>query len=379
MKHHCSISKGLLLITLPLTTIGCEGGDDYGAAPLAALDAEVRAPDDNPVTEEKSALGRLLFFDPVLSANNEVACATCHHPSLAYADGRDLAVGFGGTDLGPDRKPGNEFPHVGRNAPSVLNVAFNGLMAADDQVNPTEAPMFWDSRLKGLEAQVLDPIRTPSEMSGSGVTAEDAIANAVSRVAAIPEYAQRFEQAFGTPGVDADRLAKSLATYVRSLVTRNSPFDRFRRGDATALTSEQQEGLAVFERIGCATCHGGPMLTNWSMHKLGVAENPARTTPDEGSGDFRFRTPSLRNVALTAPYMHNGTQATLDDVVDFYLEAKSLHPQVADVDIDPQTVTPAERLALIRFMEALTDDDFSKSVPDSVPSGLPVPRASAEE
>jgi len=369
-----SIRRSISIPLLCLFAAACGDDDDYGGAPLAALDAEVVAPDDNPISDEKSRLGRLLFFDSVLSASEAVACATCHHPAFAYADGRGLSAGFGGTGLGPDRQPGTQFPHVGRNAPTVLNVAFNGLMSADGIVQPDQAPMFWDSRIRGLEAQVLEPIITPSEMAGSGITAEDALANAVARVAAIPEYAQLFASAFGSPGVDAERLAKALATYVRSLVTRDSPFDRFQRGDQNALDAEAQQGLEVFERIGCATCHGGPMLSNWSLHVLGVAEHPSRAAPDEGAGAFRFRTPSLRNVALTAPYMHNGTQATLDEVVDFYLDARSLHPQVSGIDIAPQTVTPAERLALLRFLESLTDEGFSRAVPAAVPSGLPVPQ-----
>ncbi|MEM9803099.1 MAG: cytochrome c peroxidase [Planctomycetota bacterium] len=348
--------------------------DDDGE-PIFALDAPVPAPASNPITEEKAALGRLLFFDPILSATGDVACATCHLPTFAFADGIDLTIGVGGTGVGPDRVPGTEFPHAGRNSQSLLNVAFNGLRSNDSGIDPSTAPMFWDNRTFGLEAQVLEPIASDAEMRGSTLLEEEAVPEALERLRGITEYVDLFEDVFGPGGIDDERLSFALATYVRTLVVRNSPFDRFQRGDENALTPEERRGMNIFHDAECSECHSGPMLSDYSLMTIGVAPHPDRATIDGGGGTFNFRTPSLRNVALTAPYMHNGTLATLEEVVEFYSDGFSLHPNVSGTDIEPADLGFADRQALVAFMEALTDTNFDHSVPDSVPSGLPVPGA----
>lgn len=349
---------------------GDEGG--YGDTSLAALDAAVVAPATNPISPEKASLGRLLFFDPVLSATGDVACGTCHIPELAYTDGLPLAIGVGGTGLGPDRVAGVEFPHAGRNAPSLLNVAFNGLVGTGEGFDPNASPMFWDHRTSGLEAQVLQPIASAAEMRGSAAPEHEALPQAIARLTAIEEYVELFEQAFGPGGIDEQRLAHALATYVRSLVVRDSPFDRFLRGDESALSAQQQLGFEFFQSASCNNCHSGPMLSDWSLRTLGVGPHPDLLEHDEGAGGFRFRSVSLRNVELTAPYMHNGTLQTLEEVVDYYLLAESAHPSVPHIEIAPVQATQAERLALVAFLEALTDTNFPQGVPASVPSGLPV-------
>lgn len=371
-QHSKGIGRAAAALSL-LLLAACDDDDGYGGETISALDASVRAPLDNPFTEAKSELGKLLFFDPILSATSDIACGTCHIPALAYTDGLPLAIGMGGTGLGPGRVPGLEFPNAGRNTPTLMNVAFNGLQEGEEFQDPARAPMFWDHRVRGLEDQVLEPIRTASEMRGSAVLEEDAIPDAVQRLSGIPEYVTLFEQAFGPGGIDETRLSRALATYVRSLVTRNSPFDRFMRGDAAAMTAQQQRGMEVFEEADCAGCHNGPMLSDWSLKRLGVGTNPDRPTADEGAGDFRFRSASLRNIELTAPYMHNGTMATLEEVVDFYAAGNSLHPDVQGNDLERQDISGNDRRALVAFLEALTDTDFDHTVPASVPSGLPVP------
>ncbi|MEM8710787.1 MAG: cytochrome c peroxidase [Planctomycetota bacterium] len=354
-----------------------DGDGGYGGETLSALNAAVQAPADNPVTDEKAALGRLLFFDPILSAASDVACGTCHIPAFAYADGLALAIGTGGSGVGPDRVPGLEFPNAGRNAPSLLNVAFNGLGVTSEGFWPSRSPMFWDHRIRGLEAQVLEPIRAAAEMRGSSVLEEDAVPEALQRLAAIPEYVDLFDDAFGSPGIDETRLSYALATYIRTLVVRNSPFDRFMRGDEGAMTPQQQRGMEVFDEAECAGCHNGQMFSDWSLKSLGVGPNPDRPGNDEGAGNFRFRSASLRNVELTAPYMHNGTLATLEEVIDFYAAGVSVHPSVSSNDLEPQSISSSDKLALISFLEALTDTGFDHDVPDSVPSGLQVPGSSS--
>ena len=349
-------------------------------------------------------LGRLLFWDPILSGNKDVACATCHHPDFAYADGRQLSLGPGSVGLGPSRTDltGGAIPVVKRNSPTVLNTVFNGTGrrrrnrgsnavprpdGTSSSVDQSRAPMFWDSRMRSLESQALEPIKAFEEMRGSAYAEEVAVDSVVARLRAIPEYVSLFQEAFGSgTSISADGLAEAIASFQRSLVAMNSPFDRFRAGDRTALTAQQQRGRRAFDEAGCDRCHRGLMFSNYSLHAEGVGENPLLSEPDEGAGRFRFRTPTLRNVALTAPYMHNGMLATLPDVLRFYDDGRSENPNVVNrrrgggderraqlsrsfrrVD----DMSDQEMHDIVAFLEALTDEDFDRAIPPRVPSGLP--------
>ena len=360
-------------------------------------------------------LGRLLFWDPVLSGELDVACATCHHPDFAYADGRDLALGVRAMGLGPDRVDlsGGEIPVLERNTPTVLNIAFNGverrrrrggrrgdefarLPASVDAETEARAPMFWDRRVRGLEAQALVPLTIREEMRGDAYAEEVAVDSVVARLRAIPEYVAFFREVYGPDTrIEADHVASAIVAFERSLVTRNSPYDRFLAGEEDALTQQQRRGLEEFDNADCTNCHDGPMLSDFDLVAEGVAENPLLAEPDVGDGRFRFRTPTLRNVALTAPYMHNGMLETLEDVLEFYDRGRSENPNVVDRrgrrrgdDADvPGTQIARGRLSgqfrgvdnmseremadIVAFLEALTDPDFDRTVPESVPSGLP--------
>ncbi len=344
-------------------------------------------------------LGRLLFWDPILSGGKDVACATCHHPDFAYADGRDLSLGPGSVGLGPARTDltGGRIPVVKRNSPTVLNTVFNGLdrrrrrRGSDGtsvSVDQSRAPMFWDNRMRSLEAQALEPIKAFEEMRGSAYAEDVAVDSAVARLQAIPEYVALFQEAFGPEtSISADQLAGALAAFQRSLVAMNSPFDRFRAGDSTALTAEQQRGFREFDDAGCDRCHRGLMFSDYDLEAEGVRENPRLSEPDEGAGRFRFRTPSLRNVALTAPYMHNGILATLADVLRFYDNGRSENPNVINRRRGEDAEEGVARLSrsfrrvddmsdremhdIVAFLGALTDEDFDKTIPTRVPSGLP--------
>ena len=343
-------------------------------------------------------LGRLLFWDPILSGGKDVACATCHHPDFAYADGRDLSLGPGSVGLGPARTDltGGRIPVVKRNSPTVLNTVFNGLdrrrrrRGSDGtsvSVDQSRAPMFWDNRMRSLEAQALEPIKAFEEMRGSAYAEDVAVDSAVARLQAIPEYVALFQEAFGPEtSISADQLAGALAAFQRSLVAMNSPFDRFRAGDSTALTAEQQRGFREFDAAGCDRCHRGLMFSDYDLKAEGVRENPRLSEPDEGAGRFRFRTPSLRNVALTAPYMHNGILATLADVLRFYDNGRSENPNVINRRRGEDAEEGVARLSrsfrrvddmsdremhdIVAFLGALTDEDFDKTIPTRVPSGL---------
>ena len=380
----------LLLVGCVTTTVATAGRSNTAAeARLAALPTSPTAPADNPSTPERVALGRLLFWDPILSGQQDVACATCHHPAFGYSDGLDLSIGASGAGLGPGRSfvTGQTPRLVKRNSQTILNVAFNGLTAGSDAV-PASAPMFWDLRVRSLEAQALEPIKALEEMRGDAHPEDRAVPAAVSRLNAIPEYRRLFARAFGGSRPVADRnLGRALAAFQRTLVAANSPFDRYMRGDTAALSAEQVRGMERFQSVGCINCHNGPMFSDFATHVLAVPDSPKLPESDSGvNKTYAFRTPSLRNLSATAPYMHNGTFSTLGDVVNFYRQisrgggrrggggARGVNAQVSREQIDPLArqlnMRGRGQQDLIAFLRALDDPDFDRTVPERVPSGL---------
>ncbi len=344
---------------------------------LSALPKTLKAPPDNPLTAGRVALGRLLFWDPILSGNKDVACATCHHPRFGYAENRDLSIGVNGTGLGGNRRflSPNSIPFVKRNSQTVLNVAFNGIGQLG-QYTPADAPMFWDVRVKSLETQALEPIKSFEEMRGDAYPEDKAVSTVLARLDAIPEYRSLFTEEFGgRNAVTEANLGKALAAFQRSLVTHNSPFDRFMRGDSNAMTRVQVQGMRRFERIGCANCHNGPMFSDYLPHVLGVPDNVKLPESDPGIKDtpYAFRTASLRNLAYTSPYMHSGVYPTLEEVIEFYDDAPE-NPNIGRRQVDPLVLRlrnpDRESDLLIEFLNALNDDSFDKTIPAQVPSGL---------
>ena len=281
---------------------------------IASLPEYVPIPDTNEMTPEKISLGKQLFWDPILSGNKDVACATCHHPDKGYADALELSIGVGGIGLGEQRL-GNTLAQ--RNAHTVVNSAFNGI-TIDNEVNPLNAPMFWDNRALSLEEQALLPLLSKEEMRGTFISEGALFDTIVNRLNVIPEYKLAFQNAFGTNEINTDRIAKAIASFERILVANNSPFDQYMRGDTLAMSQKQINGMNAFVNVGCAECHSGPMFSNYQLHVLGVPDNPKLPNSDSGTGDYAFRTPTLRNLEFTAPYMHNGVQSSLQEVMDFY-------------------------------------------------------------
>jgi cytochrome c peroxidase len=379
-------------VTVIVATVG--HSSTAAQARLAALPEKAPAPADNPSTPERLALGRLLFWDPILSGEKDVACATCHHPAFGYSDGLDLSIGANGVGLGPSRAfaEGHSPRLVKRNSQTVLNVAFNGLTAEANAV-PASAPMFWDLRVRSLETQALEPIKALEEMRGGAYPDDRAVPAAVARLNANPEYRRLFGRAFGgnTPVSEAN-LGRALAAFQRTLVASNSPFDRYMRGDTTAMSADQVRGMERFQSVGCINCHSGPMFSDFATHVLAVPDSSKLPESDSGANKtYAFRTPSLRNLSVTAPYMHNGAFATLPDVVNFYQRisrgggrggrgggggGRGLNAQVSRDQIDPL----ARRLNmrgrgggqrdLIAFLRALDDPNFDRTIPERVPSGL---------
>ena len=262
------------------------------------LDAYVPAPDTNPITVEKILLGKKLFFDKRLSADSSIACASCHDPAQAFTDRNPVALGIR-NQKGP------------RRSPRLINRAWG-------------RDFFWDGRAPSLEAQVLQPIANPLEMAST----PEAAALRVS--------------------LTVTELRNALATYVRSIVSGNSPYDRYLAGETTALSTIQLAGLQLFRgKAQCIACHMGPNLTDERFHNTG-----AGNATDLGRAG-KFKTPGLREAARTAPYMHDGSIATLAEVIDFYDQGGAPKRGELDPDIVKLNLSAGEKQALLAFLEAL--------------------------
>ncbi len=305
---------------------------------------------ENPTTPEKVELGRLLYFDPILSRNNDMSCATCHNPDLGFTDGLQQAVGADGTVLP-------------RSAMSLWNVAYN-------------TNFFWDGRASTLEEQTNTPLTASDEMAGSPE-------EILSELKAIPAYASQFEKAFGSAGsVTYENVQNAIAAFERTLLTNNSPFDRYAEGEVNALTPAQRRGLAIFRSAGtrCFECHAAPTFADDSFSVTGVPDLPGqehdagRAEVESTSLDGAFKAPTLRNIALTAPYMHNGSFSTLGEVVDFYAKGggRAHGGENVDIQVLGFDLSQQDKSDLVAFLYALTDETSLPEFPESVPSGLPV-------
>jgi len=333
-------------------------------------------PSDNPYSLEKVKLGKNLFWDPILSGNKDVACVTCHHPENGYAENLELSIGVGGVGLSRFRQNGTL---VKRNAHTVLNTAYNGIDASGTYFAET-APMFWDNRNNSLEEQAIQPILSEEEMRGTMITVGAIIDTIIIRLNNIPYYKNQFETVFGSEGITEENIGKAIATFERTLTANNSRFDKFANGDKNALSSLELRGMMNFTEAGCANCHNGPMFSDYKLHVLAVPENDKLLTPDNGNGKFAFRTPTLRNLELTAPYMHNGVFGTLEEVLNFYENFEggegesNQNPQVLESELDKKLlnlqVDDNKIASIIAFLNTLNDNNFDSEVPSEVPSGL---------
>lgn len=344
MRAHLLKTRLTVLAALGFSTLGIGlsacAGTQAPAAPVRATGLgmqtsraawrEIPAPPDNPVTQAKVELGFRLWFEPRLSGNGRMTCGTCHHHNRGFSNGQRNAEGIHG-------RRGR------RNVPTIYAAA-----GATEQ--------FWDGRAASLEAQALGPITDPLEMDAK-------LEDVVRRLTAHPYYPQKFKEAFGTE-VNADGIARALASFERALKTAPSPYERFLLGDQQALTPQQQLGMTVFNsaRGGCVSCHSGSDLTNRQFHNTGVGSRGA--APDWGrfgvTGEERdrgrFKTPTLRNVAMSAPYMHNGSLASLEAVVEFYDRGGESNANL-DPAIQPLGLSGEEKAALVTFLHALSGPD----------------------
>jgi len=301
-------------------------GDLAARKPPAGLvaDKAKQAPVDRR-TKRRIRLGRRLFFDPLLSKDRSLACASCHDPAHGFSDPRPVSIGIGGA-------------RGTRNAPSLFNVALG-------------RTFFWDGRAASLEEQAKGPIENPRELGTR-------LVDVVARLKASPDYTAAFAESFAD-GVTADNLAKAIASFERVLLLGNSRVDRFRGGEATALTSAQRQGLWIFESRGrCWRCHSGGNFTDERFHNTGVGAD--RPDPDPGrmavtkrlADRGRFKTPTLRGVARTAPYMHDGRTKTLRAVAEFYNKGGVGNARL-DPIIGPLGLSEKELGFLVEFLKAL--------------------------
>lgn len=342
----------IFLLVLGSALAGCRPAvPEALSLPEPAAFAAIIYPSDNPTTAAGLALGKALFFDPILSADSTISCATCHRPELAFTDGLAISRGIEG--------------RVGRrNAPGLANVGY------------LHQTLFWDGRADNLEAQALHPVAAPAEMGGSWP-------RLISRLRQHPDYWPAFQRAFGLTRpaeLTPDHVGKALAQFQRSLISANAKYDQVQRG-AAVFTEQEALGHAIFfDRADdadpgpfaglptgeCAHCHIPPHFTNQRFFNNGL--DPAASLADfrdPGRGAITgsvydnglFRTPGLRNVALTAPYMHDGRFTTLEEVVAHY-NAGGHYAENRNPNIFPLGLSPDQEAALVAFLQTLTDTSF---------------------
>lgn len=312
--------------------------------PLGLQADAAYVPENNPLSKEKIELGKLLYFDPRLSQDGNLSCAGCHNPYHGFADPWPASRGVG-------------FKLGGRNSPTVINRLFSS-----DQ--------FWDGRAKDLEEQAHGPLINPVEMA---MASHDEVVGNVKKVEA---YKPLFRAAYGTDEVTMTRIAQAIASYERTVVSGNSAFDRHQAGDKDALSASQVRGWALFQnKANCQTCHVSFNFTDEGYHNLGVGwDAQKKELKDLGRFDVTknpadkgaFKTPTLRNVVDTAPYMHDGSESTLREVIELYDRGGNANPNLSP-KMKPLNLTPAEKEDLLAFLHALTGDVGNLEPPAKLP------------
>lgn len=297
----------------------------------ATIRASYRRPDvipfpsSNPYSEAKSALGQMLFFDPLLSRSKTRSCATCHNPTLSWGDGLPRAIGEDPKGM-PIRSP------------TLIDVAFF-------------EPLGWDGKFRDLESVAFGPLLSPMNLNMTE-------AELIARLSAISGYADAFTHAFGDAAITRPRIEQSLATFERSIVAGEAPFDRWIKGDDSAISASARHGFELFNgKARCSSCHSGPSFSDGSFQDIGTAKGNdigrGRFFPTSAKLKYAFKTPTLRDVARRAPYMHDGSVPTLEDVIDLYNRGGIERPSRSP-DIRPLSLTASEKKDLVAFLESLT-------------------------
>ncbi len=308
---------------------------DYSMTPTVndqkwLLPAPPPSPADNPSTKERVELGKMLFFDPRLSSERNLACATCHNPAFGWTDGLPTAKGFKSKVLG-------------RKTPTIVNSAYTTLQ-------------MWDGRRASLEDQAMGPMESQDEMAMD-------LGALFAWLNGNPTYQTAFDKAYPGEAIDKATTSKAIAAFERTITSGDSPFDRWVRGDKTAMSTQQVHGFRLFEdaaKGNCAVCHSAPNFTDGGFHNIGLTAY-ARPNPDVGRFAIKplpslkgaFKTPTLRDIALTAPYFHDGSARTLTEVVEHYKKGGETKADLSP-NIKPLNLTPGEVQDIVAFMQALT-------------------------
>lgn len=295
---------------------------------------KIPAPTDNTHTPARAELGKALFFDPRLSASGITSCGSCHNPSFAWGDGLPRAVG-------------HNMKTLGRRTPTILNVAYGELF-------------FWDGRAASLEEQALGPIKAEGEMNLP-------LDQMLAKVKAVAGYTPMFEAAYPGEGITEDTVAKAIANFERTVVSARAPFDEWISGNETALSESAKRGFDLFNtKAACFQCHSGWNFTDDGFHDIGLrSADPGRGAhlPQIESVQFAKKTPTLRNVNQRAPYMHDGSEATLDQVVRFYNRGGDAQRTSRAIHVKPLNLSDDEIKALCDFMATLTSADPAITLP----------------
>lgn len=341
-RHHSNLKSVILLLcgafAVSAAADGAPGPAGFGTDPHALL-ADFQRPTKvpvskaNPSTPEKIALGQMLFFDPRLSGSGVISCASCHNPALGWSDGLPKGLGHMGGRLG-------------RHTPTIIDVAYG-------------EPYFWDGRAATLEEQAKGPLTSAKEMN---MPAEQAI----GRLQSIPGYVAAFEQAFPGRGVSLDTFAAAVASYERTVVSNNAPFDKWVQGDEQAVSAAAKRGFVLFNgKANCAVCHSGWRMSDDGFHDIGLPgedRGRAAIAPGIVQLEHAFKTPTLRNITQRAPYMHDGSLATLAAVIDHYDHGFEQRASL-DSQIHPLNLTSAEKSDLLAFLDTLTSVDTAAVIP----------------
>ena len=333
-----SVGRALVVLLLPLWAAGSVAHvvlpDSGGAREDYRRPTGIPYPDANPFSEAKAELGRMLLFDPILSGSRSRSCATCHNPSLSWGDGLARAVGEGQVAMAV-------------RAPTLLNVAWTPRLG-------------WDGKFRDLESVAFTPIT-----SAVGMNLSEPIA--IERLASIPGYVRSFASAFGTGPITRRNIEAALATYERSIVSGTAPFDRWVAGDERAIDQSAKRGFDVFRGKGrCNECHTGWAFTDGSFHDIGTGQGDdigrGRLFPTSVKLRYAFKTPTLRDVAHRAPYMHDGSIATLEEVIALYDRGGVARPSRSSA-IAPLGLTEGEKTDLLAFLQTLTSPPGSVLLP----------------
>lgn len=291
-------------------------------------------PEGNAFSKAREDLGRTLFFDTRLSSSDFISCGTCHNPAYSWGDGLGKGIGHG-------------MKQLGRRTPTILNLAWG-------------QPMFWDGRADGLEEQALGPIASAGEMNLPLEELE-------SKVRGIGGYKELFAKAYPGEAIDRKTIAKAIATFERTVVSGEAPFDRWVKGDEKAVSDSAKRGFVLFnEKANCAVCHSGWRFTDDGFHDIGVPGQDigrGNVLKEIDSVYFAFKTPTLRNVDHRAPYLHDGSEKNLVDLIEFYNQGgKEKRPSLSE-EVKVLNLTADEKADLLAFLKSLTSTDKSIAIP----------------